>query len=221
MRLTGDTGHVVRHPPCPAIRYVAFMLRLAVPFVLAAVLTGCSSPQPGTPTAGEKTGAAPTTGSSAGTAPVNRPKAVDLLTLDPCSLITPEVKTALAIRLVSPREPLAEYGEGSKTCSHNYEDHTYTSSIYTIVNGGVDRLKRTTGESKLTELQVAGYPGYSTQRKSVGGGPGCEVYLDAHDGQLLLVTAIAGFGEDKATVDGACGQAKTLANAVGAVLATK
>ncbi len=197
------------------------MLRLAVPFVLAAVLTGCSSTEPGSPSAGGQTGAAPTTGTSAGTAPVDRPKAVDLKTLDPCSLITPEVKTALGIRLVNPREPLAEYGEGSKSCSHNYEDRTYSSSIYTIVNGGVDRLKRTTGEAKLTSLQVAGYPGYLTQRESVGGGPGCEVYLDAHDGQLLLVTAIAGFGEDKATVDGACEQAKKLANAVGAVLATK
>ncbi|NKE55861.1 DUF3558 domain-containing protein [Lentzea sp. PSKA42] len=197
------------------------MRRLAVPFLLAAVLTGCSSTEPGSPSAGNQNSPAPTTGTSAGTAPVNRPKAVDMKTLDPCSLITPEVKTALGIRLVNPREPLAEYGEGSKTCSNNYEDRTYSSSIYTLVNGGVDRLKRTVGEAKLTSLQIAGYPGYLTQREAVGGGPGCEVYLDANDGQLLLVNAIAGLGGDKATMDGACEKAKALANAVGAVLATK
>ncbi|MEU0877736.1 DUF3558 domain-containing protein [Lentzea sp. NPDC005914] len=194
------------------------MLRLAVPFVLAAVLTGCSSTQPGTPTAGNQTGGTPTTGTSAGTAPVDRPKAVDMKTLDPCSLYTPEVKAALGVRIVTPRDPLAEYGEGSKTCTNTYEDRTYISAIYTLVNGGVDRLKRTTSETELTPVQIAGYPAYLNKVPQAGLGPGCDIYIDAHDGQLLLVDAI---GDTKSTMDATCEQAKKFANAVGAVLATK
>ncbi|WP_081902563.1 DUF3558 domain-containing protein [Lentzea aerocolonigenes] len=194
------------------------MRRLAVPFLLAAVLTGCSSAEQGSPSAGDKTGAAPTTGSSAGTTPVNRPKAVDLKALDPCTLITPEVKTALGVRVVGPRDPLPDYGEGSKTCTANFEDRTYVSSIYTLVNGGVDRLKRTVGEAELTPLQVAGYPAYVNKVPKAGLGPGCDVYIDATDGQLLLVGAT---GDSKSTVDATCEQAKKVANAVGPVLATK
>jgi hypothetical protein len=197
------------------------MLRLAVPFVLAAVLTGCSSQEAGTPSAGNQTGTAPTTGTSAGTAPVNRPKAVDLKTVDPCSLITPETKTALGMRVAEPGTPQAEYGEGSKACAANYEDRKYIASIDTLLNGGVDRLKQTIGEAKLTSVQIAGYPGYLTKRDSPGTAGACEVYVDAHDGQLLLVTGVAGMGEKSATVDGACERATALANAVGAVLATK
>jgi hypothetical protein len=197
------------------------MFRLAVPFVLAAVLTGCSSQEPGTPTAGGQTGGTPTTGSSAGTAPVNRPKAVDLKTLDPCSLITPEQKAALGLNTVQPGTPLPDYGEGSKRCNETYVDHKYIANVHTLLNGGVDRLKRTTGESKLTSLQIAGYPAYLTQRESPGSAGACEVYIDAHDGQLLLVNGVASFGEQGTTVDGACERAKALAGAVGAVLATK
>jgi hypothetical protein len=194
------------------------MRRLAVPFLLAAVLTGCSSTESGTPTAGNQTGGTPTTGTSAGSAPVNRPKAVDMKTLDPCSLYTPEVKTALGVRLVTPRDPKPEYGEGSKTCTANFEDRTYVSSIYTLLNGGVDRLKRTTSETELTPVQVAGYPAYVNKVPQAGLGPGCDVYIDANDGQLLLVGAT---GDSKSTVDATCEQAKKIANAVGPVLATK
>lgn len=197
------------------------MLRLAVPFVLAAVLTGCSSTQSGTPTAGDQTGGTPTTGTSAGSAPVNRPKAVDLKTLDPCSPITPDTKTALGLRIVEAGNPLPDYGEGSKRCNLTYEDRKYIANIHTLVNGGVDRLKRTTGEAKLTPIQIAGYPAYLTRRDSPGSAGACEIYIDANDEQLLLVDAVAGLGDKAATVDGACERATALANAAGAVLATK
>ncbi|SMD07328.1 Protein of unknown function [Lentzea albidocapillata] len=151
---------------------------------------------------------------------MNRPKAVDLKTLDPCTLVTPEVKTALGVRLATPGTPDPEYGAGSKACGNNYEDRTYSSAIHTLLNGGVDRLKRTVGEAELTPLQVAGYPAYLDQRETKNIGPACDIYIDAHDGQLLLVSAFA-FAEPKATADGACAQATKLANAVGPVLATK
>ncbi|MFD4674596.1 DUF3558 domain-containing protein [Lentzea sp. NPDC058450] len=197
------------------------MRRLAVPFLLAAVLTGCSSTEPGKPTAGDSGTGTPTTGTSAGTAPVSRPKAVDLKTIDPCTLITPEKKTALGLNVVKAGDPLADYGEGSKRCNQTYADQLYISNIHTLLNGGVDRLKQTTGESKLTPVKVAGYPAYLTRRESPGSAGACEVYIDANDGQLLLVNGVAGFADDKATVDGACERAKALAEAVGAVLATK
>jgi hypothetical protein len=197
------------------------MRRLAVPFLLAAVLTGCSSTEPGTPSAGEQTGAAPTTGTSTKSTPVNRPKAVDLKTVDPCSLITPETKAALGLRIVEAGNPLPDYGEGSKRCNQTYEDRQYIANIHTLVNGGVDRLKRTTGEAKLTPIQIAGYPAYLTKRDSPGSAGACEIYIDANDEQLLLVNAVAGMGVSSATVDGACERATALANAAGAVLATK
>ncbi|GGU69159.1 hypothetical protein GCM10010178_71170 [Lentzea flava] len=152
---------------------------------------------------------------------MNRPKAVDLKTLDPCTLITPETKTALGLNIVEPGNPLPEYGEGSKRCNETYVDHKYIANIHTLVNGGVDRLKRTTGEANLTSLQVAGYPAYLTKRDSPGSAGACEIYIDAHDGQLLLISAVAGLGDKSATVDGACERAKALADAAGAVLATK
>ncbi len=148
---------------------------------------------------------------------MNRPKAVDLKTLDPCTLFTPEVKTAFGVRLVTPSDPLPDYGEGSKTCTANFEDRTYISSIYTLLNGGVDRLKRTVGEAELTSLQVAGYPAYADQRDG-GLGPVCDVYIDVNDGQLLLVNAV---GDKKSTADAACEQAKKVANAVVAALVAK
>lgn len=170
---------------------------------------------------GNQTGSTPTTGSSAGTAPVNRPKAVDLKTIEPCSLITPEQKTALGLKLVEPGNPLPDYGEGSKRCDQTYAQVKYISEIHTLLNGGVDRLKRTIGEAKLTPLQVAGYPAYLTQREAPGGAPVCEIYIDANDGQLLLVDAGGVFGEKTTTPEGACEQAKKLADAAAAVLATK
>ncbi|SFR18470.1 Protein of unknown function [Lentzea waywayandensis] len=152
---------------------------------------------------------------------MNRPKAVDLKTVDPCSLITPEQKTALGLSTVKAGTPLPVYGEGSKRCNQSYVDRKYIGDIHTLLNGGVDRLKKTTGESKLTALQIAGYPAYLTQRESPGSAGACEIYIDANDGQLLLVDAVAGFAEDSATLDGACERAKALAGAAGAVLATK
>jgi hypothetical protein len=194
------------------------MRRLVVLFVLAAVLTGCSSTEPGTPTAGKQ---APKTGTSTGTAPVNRPKAVDMKTLDPCSLITPEAKTKLGIRTVEPGAPDKDYGEGSKGCGTSYEDRKATYSIDTIVNGGVDRLKRTEGKAyELTELKVAGYPAYLAKSKSGTGSPQCDIYIDANDEQLLLVSVTVAWGST-ATVDAACERAKPLADAAGAVLAAK
>ncbi|MET9628222.1 DUF3558 domain-containing protein [Lentzea sp. NPDC006480] len=198
------------------------MRRLVVPFVLAAVLTGCSTTEPGTPSAGNPTSGTPTTGTSAGTAPVDRPKAVDMLTLDPCSLITPEAKAKLGIRTVGSVAADPEYGEGGKACGASYEDRKVTYSIDTIVNGGVERLKSTEGKVKeLTELKVAGYPAYLTKGPSQAtGSPQCEIYLDSHDQQLLRVSVIGGLGSD-ATLDLACERAKALAEAVGPVLATK
>ncbi|MGW6443991.1 DUF3558 domain-containing protein [Lentzea sp. NPDC055074] len=197
------------------------MRRLAVPFLLAAVLSGCSSTEPGKPSASDQTGSAPTTGTSAGTAPVKRPKTVDLLALDPCALISPDQTTALGLSTVKAGDPLPAYGEGSKRCNASYADRKYLSTIHTLVNGGVDRLKRTVGESKLTPLQVAGYPAYLTQRESPGSAGTCEIYIDANDAQLLLVDAISGFGDASSTLDVACERAKALAGAAGAVLATK
>ncbi|MFJ5988112.1 DUF3558 domain-containing protein [Lentzea sp. NPDC092896] len=196
------------------------MRRLAVPFLLAAVLTGCSSTEPGTPSAGDQSSSAPTTGTSAGT-PVNRPKAVDLTTVDPCSLVAQDQRAALGLSKVEPGNPLPDYGEGSKRCNQTYASVKFVSSIHTLLNGGVDRLKQTTGEAKLTALQVAGYPAYLTQREAPGGAPVCEIYLDAHDGQLLLVDAGGVFGEKGNTPEAACTHAKALAEAVGTALATK
>jgi hypothetical protein len=152
---------------------------------------------------------------------VNRPKAVDLKTVEPCSLITPENKTALGLNIVEAGSPLPEYGEGSKRCNEAYVDHKYIANIHTLLNGGVDRLKQTTGEAKLTSMQIAGYPAYLTKRESPGSAGACEIYIDVHDGQLLLVNGVAGFGDESATVDGACERAKALAEAAGAVLVTK
>ncbi|MEV6240029.1 DUF3558 domain-containing protein [Lentzea sp. NPDC051838] len=195
------------------------MRRLVVPFVLAAVLTGCSTTEKGTPSAGNPT---PTTGTSAGSAPVDRPKAVDMKTLDPCSLVTPKAKTTLGIRSAGSVSADADYGDGAKACGVGYEDTAYNWSINTIVNGGADRLKSTEGkERELTELKVAGYPAYLGKGKTQGtGSPQCEIYLDVHDGQLLLVEVNAPFGKDSA-LDGACKKVNALAEVVGTALATK
>jgi len=195
------------------------MRRLVVPFVLAAVLTGCSSTEQGTPTAGKQ---APKTGTSTGTAPVNRPKAVDMKTLDPCSLITPQAKAKLGIRTVEPGAPDKDFGEGSKGCGTSYEDRKATYSIDTVVNGGVDRLKSTEGKVKeITELKVAGYPAYLTKGPSQAtGAPQCEIWVDTHDGQLLRVSVIGEWG-GSTTLDTVTERAKALAEAVGPVLATK
>jgi hypothetical protein len=143
-------------------------------------------------------------------------------TLDPCSLITPEAKAKLGIRTVEPGAPDEDYGEGSKGCGTSYEDRKTTYSIDTVVNGGVDRLKRTEGKAKeLTELKVVGYPAYLAKGPSQAtGAPECEIYLDANDGQLLRVAVFGEFG-GTTTLDTACERAKALADAAGAVLATK
>jgi hypothetical protein len=196
------------------------MLRVVVPFLLAAALTGCATTEPGTATPGGQTSTGPTTGTSSKSAPVNRPKAVDLKTVDPCTLVSPETKAALRIRTVQPAESDKDFGDGSKACGTSYEDHKYTWGIDTLVNGGVDRLKRTTGEDKLTQGQSAGYPTYLTKGPSQATkSPQCEIYLDVNDEQLLLVSVIGGWGEAGTTEDGACERAKPLADAVANVLA--
>lgn len=143
-------------------------------------------------------------------------------TLDPCSLITPEAKAKLGIRTVEPGAPDKDYGEGSKGCGTSYEDRKATYSIDTVVNGGVDRLKSTEGKVKeLTELKVAGYPAYLAKGQSQAtGAPECEIYIDANDGQLLR-TAVIGEWGGSTTLDTACERVQALADAAGAVLATK
>jgi hypothetical protein len=143
-------------------------------------------------------------------------------TLDPCSLITPEAKAKLGIRTAESVSADPDYGEGGKACGVSYEDRNYNWSINTVVNGGVDRLKRTEGKAKeLTELKVAGYPAYLAKGKTqTTGSPQCEIYIDVHDEQLLLVEVTVPFGKDSA-VDGACEKVKALADAAGTVLATK
>ncbi|GAB2825420.1 hypothetical protein GCM10027200_26030 [Lentzea nigeriaca] len=154
---------------------------------------------------------------------MNRPKAVDLKTLDPCTLITPETKTALSIRTVEPGSPAPAYGEGSKACGASFEDRKYVWGLDTILNGGPDVLKKNAGEAKVAEVPVAGYPGYQTKQETVGGKPGsCRLYLDVHDGQMLLVTMILPFAAGpESTLDGACERGKTLATAVATTLAAK
>ncbi|KJK53028.1 hypothetical protein UK23_01455 [Lentzea aerocolonigenes] len=153
---------------------------------------------------------------------MDRPKAVDMKTLDPCSLITPETKKALGIRTAEALPADNDYGDGAKACGTTYEDRTYNWDIETIVNGGVARLKSTEGKAReLTELKIAGYPAYLGKGKSQGtGSPQCEIYIDAHDDQLLLVSVSAPFS-GTVTEDSACDKVKPLAEAVGAVLATK
>ncbi|MEU7478726.1 DUF3558 domain-containing protein [Lentzea sp. NPDC042327] len=197
------------------------MRRVVVPFLLAAVLTGCSSTEPGTPSAGGQTSTGTQTGTSAKSAPVNRPRAVDLLALDPCTLVTPETRTALGIRSVQPGTPDADYGEGSRGCGTSYEDRKFLWSIDTVVNGGADRLKRTVGQATgLTELEVAGYPAYLATGRSGNRTAQCEVFLDANEGQLLRVAVTAGLGNDS-TADSACERAKPLAEAAGSALRAK
>ena len=108
------------------------MRRLAVLFVLAAVLSGCNSKESGTPSAADQGSTGPTTGTSTKSTPVNRPKAVDLAPLDPCTLITPETKAALAIRNVQSGPPGQDYGEGSKTCGTSFEDRKFIWRIDTL-----------------------------------------------------------------------------------------
>ncbi|ANZ37330.1 hypothetical protein BBK82_15955 [Lentzea guizhouensis] len=181
---------------------------MVVPFLLAAALTGCATTEPGTATPGGQT---PTGTSTSKSAPVNRPKAVDLKTLDPCTLITPETKAALAIRTVEPGSSFAEYGDGSKACGASYEDRKYVYGLYTILSGGVDKLR--SGGEQITTSTAAGYPAYQSKDDKA-----CRVYVDAHDGQLLLAAVNPSMGTDS-TVDGACGRAKSLADGVAAVLA--
>ncbi len=198
------------------------MLRVVVPFLLAAALTGCATTEPGTATPGGQTSTGPATGTSTTkSAPVTRPKAVDMKTLDPCSLVTPEAKAALGIRTVQPGRPDPDYGEGSKGCGTSYEDRKFIWSIDTLVNGGADRLKETVGKvSELTELKVAGYPAYLTTGQSGLKTPECEIFIDSNDQQMLRVAAVVSMGES-GTADGACERAKRLAEAAGTVLATK
>lgn len=198
------------------------MRRFAVPFLLAAVLTGCSSTEPGKPSAGDQTGSAPTTGSSAGNAPVNRPKAVDMKSVDVCGLITADAKTTLKIQSATEREAPADYGEGSKACGLLFQQpRTYGGSLYTLTNGGVDRLKRTVGKTtELTETTASGYPAYLAKNITEGSQPdSCDLYIDANDGQLLLVKMGPLIGVE-APLDGACELSKSVGAAVGTALAT-
>jgi hypothetical protein len=185
----------------PTQRIVLAALALA-----GLVATGCSTPEPGTPVAGEPGPASepapeptleptleptpePTTLTSAPSEappPVDRPRPIDLTTVDVCQVVA-----ALPLRdygLDGDRPPLAGDSSlfpGARDCFANGIRNNVSLLVVAVTDQGAQPFAESANVAAKTVTVAAGYPlTVLTPRAPAS----CLGVLDVHDGQMLYLS---------------------------------
>lgn len=176
---------------------IAVAPSLAVSLAVLLALTGCSRPQPGTPVAGgtvtirqpdTPTEARPTTeATTTETAtPVDRPKEIDLTTVDICQVVG-----GLPLReykLDGDRPPLAGESDlfpGSKDCFANGIRNNVSLLVIAVTTEGARSYVDSANVVDRADSTAAGFPlTVLTPRNPAT----CLGIVDVHDGQMLYVS---------------------------------
>lgn len=187
-------------------------MRRAVPLLaVLALLGGCSQPTDGSATPG---GSGPTaTGrtsassepTSASSEPAERPKAIDIKGVDPCSLVTDAQRAEVGLD----RPPRLDEEAGNPGCSLSREDRKYSVGLYLNSTRGIE-VYTDPPRPDATKTQVGGFPAVLLQ-STTALGPACSVIIDVSDGQVVNVQAHS-LGETDAK--GLCQVSQPLADAV-------
>ncbi len=161
---------------------------MAAPVLAALLVAGCSSPEPGTPVAGEKaTTGAETTTTGADTTTTSkpsstRPKPIDMTAVDVCQLIG-----AITFADFAPDgNPIG--GEstvfpGSQDCYVNSLPQNRGLILVAVRDQGTTEYLDG-ANAEITETQAAGYPLYVLTLPDPAS---CFGALDVNDGQMLFI----------------------------------
>ncbi|MFL6120933.1 DUF3558 family protein [Actinophytocola sp.] len=169
------------------------MRRLLV--LVCLLLAGCTTADPGTPTAGEQTGGATTSKSTTKTTTTNttstttsaagRPKNIDLSAVDVCHVVTGLPRTDLG--LDTDRPPLAESSglfPGSKECFNNGTAANLALTVVAVLNQGATQYLDG-ADADVDRKDADGFPLYVLTN---GASPdSCFGVLDVDDGQMLFI----------------------------------
>ncbi|MGH3935983.1 MAG: DUF3558 domain-containing protein [Pseudonocardiaceae bacterium] len=179
---------------------------LAVAGVLALAATGCAGPPTGSGGTPRQTSAAPATSV---TALPPRPREIDLIGVDTCTLLTTEQQRQLG----TDRPPgLSNYPDryGNQSCSYGKSLSSPRFGYSVKVVTQEDATVYLTGERDVTArvVLVAGFPAVENRRPTDE--RGCFVDVSTKDGQYLSVQYAESTGSND-TAEVACEKARVAA----------
>jgi hypothetical protein len=160
--------------------------RVAVAVALATAVAGCSEKTTGNASAGtpsssseKASGSAKPTSSSKPA--VNRPKSIDLMGVDPCSLLTDVQRQQLGLTRDPRKSPSSAY-PGTTMCGMSPGDFKFSASILALVTEGIQRY---VDNPKLnaSPVVIGGFPAQLATFKDLH--DTCFLGIDVADGQMV------------------------------------
>lgn len=168
------------------------MRRLLV--LVALLFAGCTTTEPGTPSAGETTGetAGETTGTTTSTPDVTRPENVDLATIDICQLVGALPRADLG--LDADRPPVG--GEsaifpGSRDCFAGGIQNNLGLLVVAVLDEGAAEFAES-ANAEVEQTETSGFPLYVLTPPNP---KNCVGLLDVNDGQLIYFSYGVGSSE--------------------------
>jgi hypothetical protein len=153
------------------------------------LLAGCTTADPGTPTAGDRPGGTTTTSSNETTTTtptaVHRPKNIDVSAVDVCAVMTGLPRADLG--LDTDRPPLAgDSGlfPGSKDCFNNGTEANLALTLVAVVDQGATRYLDG-ANAKVDQKDANGFPLYVLTTPPSP--QSCFGVLDVNDGQMIFI----------------------------------
>ena len=158
--------------PTSLARHFATVAALAASVVAIAILPSCAT--------------APDTDKGASNEFPARPAAVEISAIDPCSVLSEEVRKRLGLQRGVARTANVGTGEVSRGCSWVNTDDRYGYNFQTIPTGAADALK-----APGSSVQIISGFGAVQNRPDEYQGPGippaCQLTIDVNDGQAVRV----------------------------------
>lgn len=187
---------------------------LSVPAVLA---MGCSSTSPGSPSgSGNGNSSAPADTSSSTKPSSTRPKSIDLKTVDPCQILTPQQRQQVGFETAGTPSNASSVYDRAKMCNFPDISHNLSADYMLVITKGVEAYTDGTLNAQTQPIQVNGFPALIV--RTPGLGSACAVDVDVADGQFLEAQFLVPTG-DKSQQDMLCQKAQQAAVAAISALA--
>jgi hypothetical protein len=169
-------------------------LRIALASLL--LVAGCSTSEAGAPVpagdpastteqTGEPTETTETPTSSTTVEGPNRPKDIDVATVDPCALLTKMPVRKYGLDGRAPVDTTSSMFPGSKACYSGGIDKNLGLTLVAVKDKGAGEFLET-ANAEVTEFDAQGYPLYVLRNEQVVGL--CLAVLDVHDGQFIWIS---------------------------------
>jgi hypothetical protein len=161
-------------------RVAVGLTALSVP---GALIAGCSNTSPGTP-APTGTGTSAAGGPSSTAKPAStRPKTIDLKSVDPCQILTPQQRQQLGFAGAGNPSNASDLYQHAKTCEYDDQGEDLSGDFMLVTTKGIEGFSDGTYNAETQPIQVNGFP--ALLAKVPGMAISCGVIVDVADGQFL------------------------------------